>query len=114
MLPTRITRFLVGSILLLALMPALPAAAQTPAVTTIHQFGTPGNDDARPVAVDGDGYVYVAGYTPGVLRGQTSAGGNDALVRQYLPNGSEGWTRQFGSSDDDFAYGLAVDSNGNV
>ena len=80
-------------------------------VRWMHPFGSSSWDDAQGVASDATG-VYVAGYTDGVLPGQTSAGGWDAFVRKYDPNGTEQWTRQFGTSDDDFAYGVARDATG--
>jgi hypothetical protein len=62
--------------------------------------------------VAADGSVYVAGYTDGVLPGQTGAGGRDAFVRKYDPAGNELWTRQFGSTARDEAVALAVDASG--
>src|SRR5438552_8346442 len=85
----------------------------------VRQFGTfratDQPDPARSVVADGS--VYVAGDIPGfylpALPGQTGAGGlSDAYVRKYDANGAELWTRQFGTEDLDFAYGLAVDSSG--
>src|SRR5262249_12145213 len=75
------------------------------------QFGHDGLDAAAGVAVDARG-VYVVGVTEGPLPGQTSAGGLDAFVRKYGANGTELWTRQFGSSYTDNAYGVAVDASG--
>jgi len=43
------------------------------------QFGTPGNDDPRGIAVDGR-RIYLGGRTDGMLPGQTSAGGFDAFL----------------------------------
>ena len=69
-----------------------------------RQFGTKVNDDAYAVTVDGSGNVYVAGYTSGALEGQTSAGSGDAFVRKYDGGGTELWTRQFGSADNDYVF----------
>ena len=82
-------------------------------VVWARQFGTSGDDVAWDVAVDGSGNVLVAGWTYGSLEG-ASAGGSDAFVRKYDADGSVVWTRQFGTSDDDFARGVAVDESGNV
>ncbi len=71
-------------------------------------------DEASGVAVDAHGNVLVVGYTDGALPGQKSAGWRDAFVRKYDPNGKELWTRQFGSTEDDTAFGVAVDAQGNV
>jgi hypothetical protein len=78
-----------------------------------RQFGTSDEDRARGVAVDSGGNFYIAGETGGSLPGQASAGKSDAFVRKYDPNGTEVWTRQFGTSDVDSAAGVAVDSAGN-
>lgn len=78
------------------------------------EFGTSGGDYADCVAVDASGNVYVAGETEGALPGQSSSGYYDAFVRRYDGFGNELWTRQFGSSTDDYAWGVAVDASGNI
>jgi hypothetical protein len=82
------------------------------------QFGSAGFDEARGVAVDQDGNVYVAGLVSGPLPGQAARGGADAFIRKYA-QGAGGawwrvWTRQFGSPTTDRALGVAVDGSGNV
>jgi hypothetical protein len=86
------------------------------AVTTgwTRQFGTTNVDEAVAVTMDRSGNQYVAGWTQGVLPGQTSAGSLDAFVRKYDPAGTEVWTRQFGSSDRDYLRGVVSDSAGNI
>ena len=78
-----------------------------------RQFGTTAGDYAWAVAAGG-GAVYVAGRTDGALPGQTSAspGVKDAFVRKYDANGSELWTRQFGTIGQDEAFGVAADASG--
>src|SRR5262245_53530980 len=84
-------------------------------IVLIRQFGTTAEDTARRIAVDGMGSVYGAGYTDGALPGQTSAGGTtDAFVRKYDASLTEVWTRQFGTSENDSALGVAVDGTGSV
>jgi hypothetical protein len=78
-----------------------------------RQFGSSGHESSRGVAVDASGNVLVAGETSGSLAGG-SAGGIDAFVRKYDPNGTVLWTRQFGSSADDVAHGVAVGASGSV
>lgn len=78
-----------------------------------RQFGSKVGDGGRGVAVDASGNVSVVGTTEGSLAGQTSAGGFDAYIRQYDPAGQEIWTRQFGSSADDYAVAVANDLAGN-
>jgi len=79
-----------------------------------RQFGTSGGDSANDITIDGSGNVYVAGETYGTLPGQTSAGIYDGFVRKYDGSGNEIWTRQFGTSQTDYARGIAVDSSDNV
>jgi hypothetical protein len=88
-----------------------------------RRFGTDTSVDAAAIAVDHAGNVYVAGSTRGTFPGQTSSGNDDAFVRQYSPNGFEGWTRQFGTPGKEPSLGaaastavhsIAVDPKGNV
>ena len=64
--------------------------------------------------MDATGNTHVAGFTGGSFAGQTSAGVEDAFVRKFDPSGTELWTRQFGTADNDSATDVAVDGNGNV
>jgi hypothetical protein len=78
-----------------------------------QQFGTSSNDVVEGVATSSNGHVYVGGYTAGTL-GDASAGSDDAFIRSHDADGNHRWTRQFGTSSDDYAYGLATDVDGNV
>jgi len=71
-----------------------------------RQFGSTSFDMGRSVALDATG-VYVAGVTLGALPGQTNAGSTDGFLRKYDANGSELWTRQFGSASTDDALAAA-------
>jgi hypothetical protein len=77
------------------------------------QFGSPQGERAYALAVDGDGSVYVGGFTEGALLNE-NAGLWDAFVRKYSSSGAHLWTRQFGTSSDDYVHALAVDGDGNV
>jgi hypothetical protein len=72
-----------------------------------RQFGSDGFDRSRAVGADGSG-MYVAGFIGSALPGQVGAGGFDAFVRKYDFVGNELWTRQFGTSADDFANALVA------
>ena len=76
-----------------------------------RQFGTSASDRVTGISVDASG-VYLAGFTGGSLPGQASAGDNDPFVRKYDVNGTEVWTRQFGTSANDAAVGISVDASG--
>ena len=79
-----------------------------------REFGTTELDIASTVVVDGEGNVYVAGQAGGDLSDQTYSGERDALVRKYDPEGTELWTRLFGTPGVDVASGVALDSEGDL
>lgn len=76
-----------------------------------RQFGTDTTDGGGyggGVAVDSTG-VYVAGLTAGTFDGQTKLGGLfDSFVQKFDLDGTAQWVRQFGSTSDDGAYGVAL------
>lgn len=69
-----------------------------------------GDDGPQALAVDPSSNVVVTGYSPG------AAGNLDFVTIKYAPNGSPLWTNRYDGSanGDDFARGVAVDTNGNV
>ncbi|MCB0111983.1 MAG: hypothetical protein KDE53_38935, partial [Caldilineaceae bacterium] len=77
----------------------------------VRQFGSAGHDSAQSIAVD-SGSVYIGGDVTETLPGQVSAGARDAFVRKYDLAGSEQWTRQFGTPQDDSVSGVAVSTRG--
>jgi hypothetical protein len=89
---------------------------QAPQIEWIRQFNVfgPGPYQDRNMAIDANNNIYVAGGTDGTLPGQTSSGGNDAYVRKYSSDGTEIWTRQFGTSESDSAKGISIDASGNI
>lgn len=90
-----------------------------------RQFGSVPSPNSSPtsflavlsqVAVDVGGNVYVAGVVQGSsnLPGQTPPELDDVFLRKYTPDGTEVWTRQFGTAGSDAPLGLGVDATGNV
>jgi hypothetical protein len=79
-----------------------------------RQFGSTGAAAAARVIVDEFANAYVTGWAGGALPGQTHAGGSDAFVRKYDADGTELWTRQFGSVGHDRAGSLGRDSAGAI
>ena len=77
------------------------------------QFGNDSLVEGIGVTVDPLGNAYVTGYTRGDLFG-TNMGMVDAYVAKYDTDGTEVWTKQFGSDDRDIGFGIAADSSGNV
>jgi len=78
------------------------------------QNGTDRYDEARGVATDSSGNVYVTGYTEGGLDGNTSVGKADLFVVKYNSSGTKQWTNQLGSSSRDSANDIATDASGNI
>jgi Beta-propeller repeat len=65
-----------------------------------RQLGTSAGEAANGVATDGNGNVYIAGWT-----------GGDALAAKYSPAGALRWMRRLEGAA---ANGIATDGNGNV
>lgn len=79
------------------------------------------NESGEGIATDGSGNVYVAGTTDGDLDGNIYAGPNsnggitaDIFVVKYDSRGNKIWTRQLGTTADDRARAITIDSSGNV
>jgi hypothetical protein len=74
----------------------------------LRQFGSEADDVASALQAAGKG-VYVAGSASGELPEGEHFGIWDGFVRKYLPNGTQMWTRQFGTERFDQVYGLAAE-----
>jgi len=78
-----------------------------------RQLGTGGLDYSWSVAIDNSGSAYITGYTTGNLGG-LNAGMADVFLAKYDSSGSLLWTRQLGTSSNDFGNAVAVDGLGNA
>ena len=79
-----------------------------------RQFGSSADDAATALVAVGKG-VYVTGSAMGALPDGTHLGGSDAFLRKYSPRlGTEVWTMQLGTADDDDALAMAADHGGVV
>ena len=83
------------------------------------RFGANGEDVGLSVAVDGARNAVVTGYFEASVNfgggNLTSAGGLDIFVAKFNPtNGSHLWSKRFGDSNNDIAWGVAVDGGGNA
>jgi PKD repeat protein len=91
------------------------AATATP---WARRIGASAADNANDVAVDANGNVVVAGVIRGSVdvggKSLTSAGGADAFVAKYAPNGALVWARSLGGTGDDEMTSVAVAANGDV
>jgi hypothetical protein len=79
-------------------------------------IGPPGDTTyANALATGLDGSIYVAGDTEiASFDGQANAGGQDAFVTKYTPDGTKVWTRLTGSTSFDTACALAIGLDGSV
>jgi hypothetical protein len=78
-----------------------------------RQLGTSSHDISQAVSADGLGNVYISGVTEGGLEGN-NAGDGDAFISKYDASGALQWTRQLGTSSDDYSHGVSADGLGNV
>lgn len=79
-----------------------------------RQFGTAFDDFTSGLAIDSNGYLYVVGSTGGGLDGNFSAGGKDIFLIKYDASGTKIWSKQFGTSLDEFSSGIAVGAGNTV
>jgi len=77
-------------------------------------WGTAGSTRVWAVAVAADGSIYVAGSTDDDLDGSGGVGGDDLYVRRFAADGSTTWTRQWGSSENERASGVALGIDGEI
>jgi hypothetical protein len=76
-----------------------------------REFGTRGFDELRGAAVGHD-EIFVVGDVTASLSGLPYAGGYDAIVRAFDPNGTALWTDEFGETYHDLAYAAASTPTG--
>jgi hypothetical protein len=79
-----------------------------------YQTGTASTDDAYSICVDSVGNVFIAGYSEGSLDGVNSGSGDIYISKLDGSSGELIWAYQTGTKNEDCAYGIAVDSNGDV
>ncbi|WP_228052017.1 beta strand repeat-containing protein, partial [Sphaerospermopsis aphanizomenoides] len=79
----------------------------------VKQFGTDAQDYAYSISVDSNGNSYIAGQTWGTFAGNTTQGAFDAFIAKYDTNGTQTWVKQFGTSADEEATSIILDSSTN-
>ena len=79
----------------------------------LKQFGTEGDDVARGIDFDDSGNFYLTGYTDADFGG-SNAGSYDTWVAKYDSDGNQLWKQQFGTSEIDNPFDIAVNSNDRV
>lgn len=75
-----------------------------------RQFGTYQRDWSLDYVLDSAGNSYILGFTEGALAG--SRGQRDCFLRKYNSSGTVLWTRQFGTAQNDYCPGVAVNGSG--
>jgi hypothetical protein len=78
------------------------------------QYGTPSDNYSSSIAVYGNDAVYVAGSTYGSFDGRSRSGDPDPFVMKLDASGAKLWVTQLFTTDNNYAYGVAVDGSGNV
>lgn len=90
-----------------------------PLLTWNTFLGGAGSDYGRGMAADGDGNIYVAGYSSATWQGanppvRSFQGTQDAFVAKLDSSGGLVWNTFLGGSGFDTGRGVAVDGDGNV
>lgn len=86
----------------------------------VKDFGGYHRDDARGIAVDGSGNIFIVGvFRNAAMFGSitinaASTDVDDAFVAKLDPNGNPIWAKQIGGAGDDTGKGIGVDAAGNV
>lgn len=79
-----------------------------------RQFGTDDWDRVYAVATSAAGDTYSTGHVGGELVAGQWEGYADVFLRKLGPGGGHRWTRQFGTSNDESGFGVAVDAAGDI
>jgi Beta-propeller repeat len=80
-----------------------------------RQMGTSTDEWWTGVVTDSSENVYATGYVYNAsVDGQTPIGGGDVVLTKYNASGVKQWTKQFGTTTEDYATEIAADSSGNV
>ena len=73
----------------------------------VRQFGSDDIDWTQGVTTDGDGNVFVAGFTEGTL-GDTPTAERDGVIASYTPDGDQRFVAQLGTDAIDNVFALRV------
>jgi hypothetical protein len=82
--------------------------------TWTKQWGTSEGDSGQSVAVDSSGNIFVTGSTDGLLDGDANVGGSDIFLTKWNADGTIAWTKQWGTSENDYGISVAIDSSGSI
>ena len=79
-----------------------------------RQWGTDGIDDGSDLYVSQNNIIYVTGVTSGLFNELDTSGGLDVFVSKFLSDGTVVWSRQWGSSEADFAQKIDGDNSNDI
>ncbi len=80
-----------------------------------QQLGTSSEDYATSIFIDNStGDIVISGNTQGSLDGYTNAGNYDSFIQKFNSSGIKQWTKQFGTSADEYTNDIVIDSSGNI
>jgi len=69
---------------------------------------------AKDIALDSSGNIFVVGYSHYGLFSDSGLGDADAFLVKYNSSGLKQWSKVFGTSEEDIAFGVALDSSSNA
>jgi len=92
-----------------------------PGIVWATYYGDNNGQGIYATSVDNSGNICFAGVTEGSSGLATSGayqtaygGNNDGFVAKFTSSGFPVWSTYFGGSNDDYAYGLSIDTHGNL
>ena len=72
------------------------------------------NSEATDLAIASDGSLTISGRTAGQISSDLPSGGTDIFVARYQLDGSQSWMRQYGTTNTDAGFGVAVGADGSA
>ncbi len=73
-----------------------------------QEIGTVMNEVGTGLGVDGEGNIYLAGFTDGKMVAGGAQGGKDAWAAKFSSAGIEQWRYQFGTAGEELPASMAV------
>ena len=70
--------------------------------------------EGKAIVTDDSFNVYVVGFTNGDFDGNQNLGGSDIIIVKYNSDGVKQWSKQYGTSFNDYGTGITIDSNNNI